>query len=40
MPWKKNGDISNAKAFYKATISKYSGSGAANEAQERLSKLK
>lgn len=36
----KNGDISNAKAFYKATISKYSGSGAANEAQERLSKLK
>lgn len=36
----KNGDLGSAKAFYKATISKYSGSGAANEAQERLSKLK
>ncbi|MDP1785158.1 MAG: tetratricopeptide repeat protein [Sulfuricurvum sp.] len=36
----KNGDITSAKAFYKATIGKYSGSGAANEAQERLSKLK
>lgn len=36
----KNGDISSAKAFYKATLSKYSGTGAANEAQERLSKLK
>jgi TolA-binding protein len=36
----KNGDLTNAKAFYKATVSKYNGSGAANEAQERLSKLK
>lgn len=36
----KNGDLTSAKAFYKATISKYSGSGAADEAQERLSKLK
>jgi len=36
----KNGDIASAKAFYKATVSKYSGSGAANEAQDRLSKLK
>ncbi|MDP2078758.1 MAG: hypothetical protein Q8N01_10615 [Sulfuricurvum sp.] len=36
----KNGDHISAKAFYKATISKYAGSGAANEAQERLSKLK
>jgi len=36
----KNGDLTSAKAFYKATISKYSGSGAANEAQELLSKLK
>lgn len=36
----KNGDMVSAKAFYKATVSKYSGSGAANEAQERLSKLK
>lgn len=36
----KNGDTGNAKAFYKATVSKYSGTGAANEAQERLSKLK
>lgn len=36
----KNGDINTAKAFYKATISKFSGSGAAKEAQERLSKLK
>lgn len=35
-----NGDLTNAKAFYKATVSKYSGSGAANEAQDRLSKLK
>ncbi|MDQ1297499.1 MAG: hypothetical protein QG558_37 [Campylobacterota bacterium] len=35
-----NGDLINAKAFYKATVSKYSGSGAANEAQHRLSKLK
>lgn len=36
----KNGDLASAKAFYKATVSKYSGSGAANEAQDRLSKLK
>lgn len=36
----KNGDVVSAKAFYKATVSKYSGSGAANEAQDRLSKLK
>lgn len=36
----KNGDYTSAKAFYKATINKYGGSGAANEAQERLSKLK
>jgi TolA-binding protein len=36
----KNGDMTKSKAFYKATISKYSGSGAANEAQDRLSKLK
>lgn len=36
----KNGDLVKAKAFFKAAISKYSGSGAANEAQERLSKLK
>ena len=36
----KNADLASAKAFYKATISKYSGSGSANEAQARLSKLK
>lgn len=36
----KTGDMVTAKAFYQATISKYSGSGAAKEAQERLSKLK
>lgn len=36
----KTGDNATAKAFYQATISKYSGSGAAKEAQERLSKLK
>ncbi|MDP2851631.1 MAG: tetratricopeptide repeat protein [Sulfuricurvum sp.] len=36
----KTGDSATAKAFYQATISKYSGSGAAKEAQERLSKLK
>lgn len=36
----KTGDTATAKAFYQATISKYSGSGAAKEAQERLSKLK
>lgn len=36
----KNGDVASAKAFYKATVSKFGGSGAANEAQDRLSKLK
>jgi TolA-binding protein len=36
----KSNDVTSAKAFYKAIISKYSGSGAANEAQEKLSKLK
>lgn len=36
----KTGDTATAKAFYQATISKYGGSGAAQEAQERLSKLK
>ncbi len=36
----KSNDTTSAKAFYKATISKYSGSGAADEAQELLSKLK
>lgn len=36
----KMGDSATAKAFYQATISKYGGSGAAKEAQERLSKLK
>ena len=36
----KTGDSTTAKAFYQATISKYGGSGAAKEAQERLSKLK
>ncbi|DAB39271.1 MAG: hypothetical protein A2552_11890 [Sulfuricurvum sp. RIFOXYD2_FULL_44_160] len=36
----KTGDSATAKAFYQATVSKYSGSGAAKEAQERLSKLK
>lgn len=36
----KNGDITSAKAFYKATLNRYSGTGAANEAQERLAKLK
>src|SRR3989339_246933 len=36
----KTGDAATAKAFYQATISKYSGSGAAKEAEERLSKLK
>jgi len=36
----KSNDTASAKAFYKATISKYSGSGAADEAQELLSKLK
>ncbi len=36
----KNGDVANAKAFYKATVSKFSGSGAALEAEKKLSKLK
>jgi TolA-binding protein len=36
----KTGDSTTAKAFYQATVSKYSGSGAAKEANERLSKLK
>ncbi len=36
----KTGDVTSAKAFYKATISKYGSSGAANEAQGLLSKLK
>jgi len=36
----KMGDHATAKAFYQATISKFSGSGAAKEAQEQLSKLK
>lgn len=36
----KTGDSATAKAFYQATVSKYGGSGAAKEAQERLSKLK
>lgn len=36
----KNGDVANAKAFYKATVSKFSGTGAALEAEKKLSKLK
>lgn len=36
----KTGDTAMAKAFYQATISKFGGSGASKEAQERLSKLK
>ncbi len=36
----KTGDTATAKAFYQATITKYGGSGASKEAQERLSKLK
>jgi TolA-binding protein len=36
----KSGDSATAKAFYQATVSKYAGSGAAKEAQERLAKLK
>jgi len=36
----KMGDHATAKAFYQATIAKFSGSGAAKEAQEQLSKLK
>lgn len=40
MSMEKTGDTATAKAFYQATVSKYSGTGAAKEAQERLSKLK
>ncbi|MFA6145401.1 MAG: tetratricopeptide repeat protein [Sulfurimonas sp.] len=36
----KTGDATSAKAFYGATISKFSTTGAAQEAKERLSKLK
>jgi TolA-binding protein len=36
----KTGDKGSAKAFYQATISKYGGTGAAKEAQEKLSNLK
>lgn len=36
----KNGDAASARAFYKATITKYKGSGAATEAEAKLSKLK
>lgn len=36
----KTGDEATAKGFYQATIAKFSGSGAAKEANERLSKLK
>lgn len=36
----KTGDSATAKAFYQATVAKYSGSGAAKEASEHLSKLK
>jgi TolA-binding protein len=36
----KNGDMASAKAFYGATVSKFATTGAAQEAKERLSKLK
>lgn len=36
----KNGDQASAKAFYNAAISRYPGTGAADEAKEKLSKLK
>ncbi|MFZ2891351.1 tetratricopeptide repeat protein [Sulfuricurvum sp.] len=36
----KIGEKMSAKAFYQMTVSKYSGSGAAKEAQEKLTKLK
>lgn len=36
----KMGDTAMAKGFYQATVSKYAGSGAAKEAEERLAKLK
>jgi len=35
----KAGDMTMAKAFYQATVSKYAGTGAAKEAELRLSKL-
>lgn len=35
-----NGDIVNAKAFYRATVSRFAGSGAAEEAGKKLAKLK
>ena len=40
MSMEKNGETTSAKAFYGATISKFSATGAADEAKERLSKLK
>ena len=40
MAMEKNGDIANAKAFYNATVSRFAGSGAADEAAKKLSKLK
>lgn len=36
----KNGDIANAKAFYSAAVSRFPGSGVAEEATKKLSKLK
>lgn len=40
MAMEANGDTSSAKAFYNATISKFAGTGAADSANEKLSKLK
>jgi TolA-binding protein len=40
MSMEKNGDIANAKAFYSATVSRFAGTGAALEAEKKLSKLK
>jgi TolA-binding protein len=40
MAMEKNGDVANAKAFYSATISRFAGSGAAEDATKKLSKLK
>jgi len=40
MSMEKNGDIANAKVFYSATVSRFPGSGAAEEATKKLSKLK
>ncbi|MDD2829306.1 MAG: tetratricopeptide repeat protein [Sulfuricurvum sp.] len=40
MSMEANGDIASAKAFYNATVSKFSGSGAATTAKEKLAKLK